>query len=75
MEFQTCGEIGRAVVAALVLAIIVIFFSGCATTQTGNETSAVRHGLSRIRGDAKEAIALTGSIEQDAKQIRRILNQ
>jgi hypothetical protein len=50
-------------------------FAGCATTQSGNETSVVRHGLSRIAGDAKASVPLTGGIWYDAKEIRKILNR
>ena len=77
-EFRACGECG----IALIIFAIVLLLSSCATTQSGSETSAVRHDLSRIsesnnaaRGDGKQILGNLQGAEYDAKQIRQILNR
>ena len=76
-EFNRCFWI----VALAIIVIFVLSLSGCATAPIGNETSAVRHNLTRIReadtsamSDGKQILGNLQGAQRDAKEIRAILN-
>ncbi len=62
-------------VCSLIFLLTIGGLAGCATQSNGGETNATAGNLAQIRGDAKAAIGISGSIARDAKEIRRILNR